>query len=113
MLFNPGQQTTQQNQQSQFPNRGTVTDFPLSVSPTLIVPDRDVTKNRRGLLVFNDGTANALFAYGTTISPTTFTVELLPGGYFEDSSVMPWQGPAVMRSTNNATSVNVTELVII
>ena len=64
-------------------------------------------------MVFNDGTANALFSFGTSISATAFTAELLPGGYIEDSPSAPWQGPAVMRSTTNPTTVNVTELVII
>lgn len=109
-LFNPAQQ---QQQQPQYSNAGTVTEFALTTSTTTIVPDRTAAKNRRGLIVYNDGTANALFAYGTTISATAFTAELLPGGCFEDSPTAPWQGPAVMRSTSSATSVNVSELVII
>ncbi|MEG4330238.1 hypothetical protein [Microcoleus sp. herbarium5] len=111
-LFNP-QQQQQQTSIQQFSNAGTLTEFALTTATTTIVPDRTAARNRRGLTIFNDGTANALFAYGTTISPTAFTAELLPGGYFEDSSAAPWQGPAVMRSTNSATTVNVTELVLI
>jgi hypothetical protein len=109
-LFNPSQQ---QQQQTQFSNAGTVSEFALTTSPTTIVPDRTAAKNRRGLTIFNDGTANALFAYGTTISASAFTAEILPGGYFEDSAAAPWQGPAVMRSTNSGTTVNITELVLI
>ncbi|MEG4335423.1 hypothetical protein QUB40_26320 [Microcoleus sp. AT9_A2] len=85
----------------------------MTTTPTIILPDRSTSQNRRGLMVFNDGTANALFAYGSTISATNFTAELLPGGYIEDSPSAPWQGPAVMRSTNGPTTVNVTEIVII
>ena len=82
-LFNPAQ--TQQPQQVPTSNEGTVTEFLLTTSSSLIVPDRRDAKNRRTFMVFNDGTANALFSYGTTISPTAFTGELLPGGWFEDS----------------------------
>ncbi|MEG4066249.1 hypothetical protein QUA42_02655 [Microcoleus sp. Pol11C2] len=111
-LFNPSQQQ-QQQQQTQYSNAGTLTEFALTTATTTIVPDRTAAKNRKSFTIFNDGTANALFAYGTTISATAFTAEILPGGYFEDSSVAPWQGAAVMRSTASPTNVNVTELVII
>ncbi|MEG4109006.1 hypothetical protein QUA04_23225 [Microcoleus sp. S13_C5] len=110
-LFNPAQQQSQQV--TKFPNGCTLTEFSLTTSPTVILSDRSTASNRRGITVFNDGTANALFAYGSTISATNFTAELLPGGYFEDSPSAPWQGPVTMRSTNNATTVNVTEIVII
>jgi hypothetical protein len=113
MLFNPSSQS-QVSQQPQFSNSATVTDFALSATVSQVAPDRSTLRNRRGLIVFNDGTAAALFSYGTTISPTTFTAEILPGGYLQDSFAAPWQGPAVMRSSTNApTSVNVTELVLI
>jgi len=72
-----------------------------------------VASNRRGLKLFNDGTANCLFGYGTSISPNAFIAELLPGGYFEDSPSNPWQGPVVMRSRSNPTVVKVTEVMII
>jgi hypothetical protein len=112
MLFNPNQ--PQSAQQPQYSNAGTVTEYALTTSTTTIVPDRSAAKNRRNLMLFNKGTANALFACGTSISPTVFTGELLPGGWFEDSSSSPWQGPVVMRSTTNATTnVNVTELIIL
>lgn len=39
--------------------------------------------NRRGLLVFNDSTANLYLKYGATASATSFTVPLGPGGLFE------------------------------
>lgn len=110
-LFNPSQ--VQQQQQTKFPSGSSITEFSLTTTPVTIVPDRSAASNRRGLMVFNDGTANALFSYGTNISATAFTAELLPGGYIEDSPSAPWQGPAVMRSTNNPTTINVTELVII
>lgn len=109
-LFNPSQ-TVQQ--QTKFPSGASVTEFALTTSPVTIVPDRSAASNRRGLIVFNDGTANALFSFGTSISANAFTAELLPGGYIEDSPSAPWQGPAVMRSTVNPTTVNVTEIVII
>jgi len=110
-LFNPSQQ--QQQVQTKFPSASSITEFSLSTATVTILPDRSSTSNRRGLMVFNDGTANALFSFGTSISATAFTAELLPGGYIEDSPSAPWQGPAVMRSTTNPTTVNVTELVII
>jgi hypothetical protein len=110
-LFNPGQ--VQQQPVTRFPNGSTLVEFSLTTTNTVILPDRSVANNRRGLMVFNDGTANALFAFGTTISASSFTAELLPGGYYEDSPSAPWQGPAIMRSTNAPTTVNVTELVII
>jgi hypothetical protein len=109
-LFNPQQQ---QQQVTRFPSGATVSEFQLSATPTIILTDRSVASNRRGLMVFNDGTANCLFSYGTSISATAFTAELLPGGYIEDSPSAPWQGPAVMRSSGSPTSVNVTEVVII
>jgi hypothetical protein len=109
-LFNPGQL---QSQQTQFSNGGGVTSVELTTTITQVVPDRTASKNRRNLMVYNDGTSGALFAYGTTVSATTFTAEILPSGFFADSSDAPWQGPAVMRSTNSPTSVNVTELIII
>jgi hypothetical protein len=110
-LFNPSQ--LQQQQPTKFPSGSSITEFTLGTTPALILPDRSAASNRRGLIVFNDGTANALFSYGTTISANTFTAELLPGGYIEDSAMAPWQGSISMRSTNNPTTVNVTELVII
>jgi len=111
-LFNPGQ-VVQQQQQAQYSNAGTVTEFALTTTTTTIVPDRTAAKNRKGLEIFNDGTANALLAHGTSISATIFTAEILPGGYYEISSAAPWQGPIVMRSTSSPTNVNVTELVLI
>lgn len=109
MLYNPPQVSPQAT--TKFPNGSSVTEFTLGTNSTMILPDRGTTQNRRGLIVFNDGTANALFAYGTTISATSYTAELLPGGYIEDS--VNWQGPVTMRSTSVPTTVNVTELVII
>ncbi|WP_293341077.1 hypothetical protein [Microcoleus sp. CAWBG58] len=109
-LFNPAQ-TGSLQQQPSFSNAATIPEFSLTTAATTIVPDRSVAKNRRGLIIFNDGTANALFAYGTSISATMFTAELLPGGYFEDT--VGWQGAAVMRSTNSPTSVNVSEITLI
>ncbi|MEG4323643.1 MULTISPECIES: hypothetical protein [unclassified Microcoleus] len=108
-LFNPSSANSQQ--QPAFSNSGTTSDFSLTTATTTIASDRTAAKNRRGLVLFNDGTANALFNYGTTISATTFTAELLPGGYFEDTT--GWQGPMVARAANNATSINVAEIVII
>ena len=110
-LFNPSQ--VQQQPQTRFPSGATVTEFSLSTAATIILSDRSTAQNRRGLMVFNDGTANALFSYGTSISAAIFTAEILPGGYIEDSPSAPWQGSAVMRSTNSPTTVNVTELVIL
>lgn len=110
-LFNPSQ--VQQQQVTQFPSGATITEFSLSTTPVQILPDRSVSSNRRGLMVFNDGTANALFSYGTSISASAFTAELLPGGYIEDSPSAPWQGSAMMRSTGSPTTVNVTEIVIL
>jgi hypothetical protein len=109
-LFNPQQQ---QQQVTRFPSGATVAEFQLSATPTVIWPDRSVASNRRGLMVFNDSTANCLFSYGTSISATAFTAELLPRGYIEDSPSAPWQGSVVMRSTSDPTTVNVTELLII
>jgi hypothetical protein len=109
-LFNPSSQV---QQQTRFPSTSTLAEFSLTTTAALILADRSTTQNRRGLMVYNDGTANALFSYGTSISATNFTAELLPGGYIEDSPSAPWQGPVVMRSTNAPTTVNVTELVII
>ncbi|NQE37528.1 hypothetical protein [Microcoleus asticus] len=111
-LFNPSQVQAQQ-QTTKFPSGSSITEFALTATPTTVLPDRGTAQNRRGLMVFNDGTANALVSIGTTISATNFTAELLPGGYFEDSPAAPWQGPVLMRSTNSPTSINVTELVII
>lgn len=108
-LFNPSIASSQP--QPAFSNSATTSEFALTTSTTTIGGDRTAAKNRRGLILFNDGTANALFNYGTTISPTIFTAELLPGGYFEDTA--GWQGPCVARATNNPTSINVTEVVII
>ena len=110
-LFNPGQ--VQQQQTTRFPGGSTITEFSLTTTAAAVLPDRNSSQNRRGLMLFNDGTANALFSLGTTISATNFTAELLPGGYFEDSPSAPWQGSVMMRSTNNPTTVNVTEIVII
>lgn len=107
-LFNPAKTTAQQ---ISFSNSAATAEFSLTTATTTIAPDRADTKNRRGLIIFNDGTANALFAYGTSISATNFTAELLPGGYFEDTS--GWQGPGVMRSANSATNVNVTEIILL
>lgn len=109
-LFNPSQV---QQQQTKFPSNSSLTEFTLSTTPALILPDRSGASNRRGLMVFNDGTANALFSYGTSVSANAFTAELLPGGYIEDSPSAPWQGPAVMRSKDSPTTVNVTEITII
>jgi hypothetical protein len=110
-LFNPRQ--GQQQQQPKFPSGSSITEFTLTTTPITIVPERSAANNRRGLMVFNDGTANANFFYGKNIAATAFTAELLPGGYIEDSPSAPCQGPAVMRSTGNPTTINVTELVII
>jgi hypothetical protein len=110
-LFNPGQ--VQQQQVTKFPGGSSITEFALTTSPITVLSDRNAANNRRGLMLFNDGTANALFSLGTSVSAAAFTAELLPGGYFEDSQSAPWQGPVMMRSTSSPTNVNVTEIVII
>ncbi|MEG5018269.1 MULTISPECIES: hypothetical protein [unclassified Microcoleus] len=110
-LFNPSQQ--QQQQATRFPGGATVTEVSLTTASSTVLPDRNTAQNRRGICIFNDGTANALFSLGTTISATAFTGELLPGGYFEDSAGAPWQGAVTMRCTSSPTTVNVTEVVII
>lgn len=110
-LFNPSQ--VQPQQVTKFPGGSSITEFALTTSPVTVLPDRNVANNRRGVLLFNDGTANALFSLGTSVSATAFTAELLPGGYFEDSPSAPWQGPVMMRSTSSPTTINVTELVLI
>jgi len=111
VLYNPSQ--LPQSQSPRFPNGATIPEFSLSPTPTTILPDRSATNTRRRLIIFNDGTANCLFAYGTSISATAFTAELLPGGYFQDSPPEPWQGPMVARSTNSPTTINVTEITIL
>jgi hypothetical protein len=58
-LFNPSQ--VKEQQQTKFPNGSSITEFSLTTTPIMIVPDRSAANNRRGLMVFNDGTANALF----------------------------------------------------
>src|SRR5688572_717169 len=109
-LFNPGQITQQAT--TKFPGSSSITEFALTTSPVAVLPDRNIANNRRGVLLFNDGTANCLFSLGTSVSATAFTGELLPGGYFEDSPAAPWQGPVMMRSTNSPTTVNITEIVL-
>jgi hypothetical protein len=112
-LFNPAQPPTQTSVgQPAFSNASTTTEFSLTTETVTIASDRNSTKNRRGLILFNDGTANILFNYGSTISSTNFTAELLPGGYFEDTA--GWQAAVVARSSvNSVGNLNVTEIVFI
>lgn len=108
-LINPQPPVTKQSANN-ISNSGTTTSFPLTTSPTTIVNERQ-QQNRRGLVVYNNGSANALFNYGTSVSTTNFIVEILPTGYFADPT--GWQGPAVARATNSPTKINVAEIIII
>ena len=110
MIFNPPLTTAQV---PKFPGTSSITEFSFTSTPTQVLPDRSSAANRRGLVLYIDGTANALFSYGTSISSASFTAELVPGGYAEDNPSAPWQGPIFMRATSNPTTVNVTEIVII
>lgn len=57
-----------------------VANVAAATASTVIVASN---ANRRGLLVFNDSTANLYLKYGTGASATSFTVPLGPGGFFE------------------------------
>lgn len=108
-LYNPSPAPA--SQPTNISNAVTTVEFNLTTTPATIAPDRTAARNRRGLILYNDGTANALFSLGTSVTASIFTAELLPGGYFCDPT--GWQGPVVAAARNNPTSLNVTEPIII
>ncbi|WP_293158297.1 MULTISPECIES: hypothetical protein [unclassified Microcoleus] len=72
-LFNISPQASQQ-QPTSFSNSNTTVSFSLTTATTTIAPDRP-GRNRKGAMLYNAGTANAIFNLGTTVSPTIFTKE--------------------------------------
>lgn len=105
MLQNPQQSV------NSFSSSNGAQPFALTTTPTTILSDRTATKSRKEFYLYNSGTANVLFNYGSTVSTSIFVAEILPGGFWRDFA--NHQGPVVARAKDNATNLSVTELIII
>jgi hypothetical protein len=85
----------------------------LTVTPSLIAGDRTATKNRKDLFLFNASSSpDSVFVnYGTTVSSSAYTAEILPGGSWRDFANS--QGPISARAKATTATLNVTEFTII
>jgi hypothetical protein len=83
----------------------------LTTATALIAPDRTGTKIRKDLFLYNSGSDSILINYGTTVSSTIYTAEILPTGSWRDFANS--QGPLSARAKNSTATLNVTEFTII
>lgn len=65
---------------------------------------------RRGVIVFNDSTANAFLKYGVTASSTSFTVKIPAGGYWEMPQPIYTGQIDVIWDSDQSGAARVTEL---
>jgi hypothetical protein len=85
----------------------------LTVTPSPIAVDRTATKNRKDLFLYNASSSpdSVLVNYGTTVSASSYTAEILPGGSWRDFANS--QGPLTARAKTTTATLNVTEFTII
>jgi hypothetical protein len=83
----------------------------LTTAAALVAPDRTGTKNRKDLFFYNVGPDSVFLNYGTTVSPTVYTAEILPTGSWRDFANS--QGPISARAKFSTATLNVTEFTII
>jgi len=85
----------------------------LTTAPVIIVSDRRSTKDRKDLFLFNASSSpDSVFVnYGTTVSSSAYTAEILPGGSWRDFANS--QGPISARAKTTTATLNVTEFTII
>ena len=110
MLANPNiAQPNPTNSPSNSPTGGVKND--LGTAPSQIALDRTTTKNRKDLFLFNPTTSTdtVLINYGTTVTPSAFTAEILPGGSWRDFANS--QGPISARAKVGTATLYATEFI--
>jgi hypothetical protein len=107
MLINP---TLPQSNSTNSPSTSTgAVKHDLTTASAQIATDRTGTKTRKDLFLFNAGTDSVLVNYGTAVSTTAYTAEILPQGSWRDFANS--QGPLTARAKTNSTVLNVTEFI--
>lgn len=86
-----------------------IVDAALTTTVSTPLPARTDAR-RRSLIIKNKGTVAMIFAYGATVSATTFTERLEPGDTWEDTT--NWQGAITAMSIGGNGAANITELLI-
>jgi hypothetical protein len=111
MLINPN--TAVSNSTNSPANSSGAVKNDLTVTSSLIASDRTATKNRKDLFLFNASSSpdSVLINYGTTVSVSAYTAEILPGGSWRDFSNS--QGSMSARAKATTATLNVTEFTII
>jgi hypothetical protein len=111
MLVNP---TFTQSSSTNSPSSSTgAVKNDLSITSSLIASDRRSTKDRKDLFLFNASSSpdSVLVNYGTTVTSSNYTAEILPGGSWRDFANS--QGPLSARAKASNATLNVTEFIII
>lgn len=83
----------------------------LTVTQVLVTSDRTTTKNRKDLFLHNTNSSqdSVLINYGTTVSGSVYTAEILPGGSWRDFANS--QGLISARAKTTTATLNVTEFI--
>lgn len=112
MLINPNTQSAANstNSPSNSPGGGIRND--LSTTPAMIAVDRTTTKIRKDLFLFNASNSDSVLVnYGSTVSVSAYTAEILPGGSWRDFANS--QGPISARAAKSTATLFVTEFIIL
>jgi hypothetical protein len=109
MLINPN--TAVPNSTNSPANSSGAVKNDLTATSSLIASDRTATKNRKDLFLHNASSSpdSVLINYGTTVSSSVYTAEILPGGSWRDFANS--QGAVSARAKITTATLNVTEFV--
>lgn len=111
MLTNPN--IAQANSTNSPANSSGAVKNDLTVTSNLVASDRTTTKNRKDLFLYNASSSpdSVLINYGTTVTSSVYTAEILPGGSWRDFANS--QGPISARAKTTTATLNVTEFTTI
>lgn len=109
MLTNPN--TVPLNSTNSPANSSGAVKHDLTVTQILVASDRTATKNRKDLFLHNASSSadSVLINYGTTVSSSVYTAEILPGGSWRDFANS--QGTVSARAKTTTATLNVTEFI--
>jgi hypothetical protein len=107
MLVNPN--IAQSNSTNSPANSSGAVAVALTTVSSQVLTDRTATKNRKDLFLYNVGPDSVLVNYGTTVSSSIYTAEILPTGSWRDFANS--QGPICARARSTNATLNVTEFI--